>query len=117
MTTPSGTMIYAWIIEKIGVNTPTRLAIEYVREAIDQLAPGLDELARENMAFARIDRIVNMLVQEQVRATSAGLISFEVIGDGQDAAIKGFAVGLPSDSPEMERRRHRAALAGLSELR
>ena len=111
MTMPSGSMIRNWILERIHVNSPSRLVIDYVREALGEMASGTDELTREVAATDRVDRMVNMLVDEQARATSGGIATFEVIGDGQDATIKGFAIDLFSDSSEMQRRRRHAALA------
>ena len=111
MTMPSGTMIRDWILGRVHTSTPPRLVVDYVRDALSEIAPGTDELAREIAAVDRTDRMVNMLVEEQARAGSGGITTFEVIGDGQDAIIKGFSIGLTSDSPEIRIRRRHAALA------
>ena len=111
MTTPTGTRIRAWILSRVHVDTPSRLVVDYVREALIDIAPEIDELTREIRAEERIERVVNMLVEEQARAVSDGIPAFEVLGDGGNATIKGFAVGLPSDSAEMQLRRRHAALA------
>ena len=109
MPQPRAQQIYNWILTGVDAQSPSQTIFNWVKEAIDVLGADLTELERLELIPSRVSIVQPMLIQEQTRATAAGMPTFEVVGE-QAEFLRGFGLPLPGDSAEILHRRERARL-------
>ena len=102
--------IFAWILQRIQVNSQARLVRDWVRNAVVEMNGLESGLLISELVDDSFQLVAGMLSREQVRVAAEGIQKFEMIG-ADDPVLKGFSVPLPDDLPELTARRQRALLA------
>ena len=91
------------------MDSESRFVQDWVKDAVTELRGIEDELESLETINRSLPLVVGMLTREQMRAVAAGILKFEIVGL-DDPVIKGFAVPLPDDVPELTSQRQRAPL-------
>lgn len=112
MSMPTAEQIFGRVMERVEITSPVYPLRDYVREAVGDLSDEKDPLVILEFVAEQLTRITGMFIREQLRAAAEGVTRFEVLGD-DDPVIKGFAVPLPTDTPDIEAMRKRSSLIEL----